>query len=364
MKKTSDTASKTKASDSALISARNARNISMVRWYLMIYPFGRKALPAGLDREIERRRKAGETPIEYFAPHYVEAKEVDGRIVTTDRQLFENYVFVRASIKEIFRMKQYEERYNLPRRQFDSNGEQYYPYISDEIIQNLKWIARSYSGVIPVYVDDTSWLIKGDRVRIISGPFKGVEATLFDNRKKNRKEIMVVIDNWMTVPLLHVKENQYRVVALNAKSGTDEVKINDELIPQLHEILCHSLSGKLTDEDIAFVSDIVIRFAGLEPHSDVMRCKLYSLLLMTYTILHDTDRRDNLLGIISVILPAVKAEQSKALLLTILYGCTDSSMYYQHAHMIVDPWRTETPLKKSKRQLIQFLADYDRILGH
>ncbi len=364
MKTKSDSAIKNKKPDAAVLAARNARNINAVRWYLIIYPFGRKHLPVGLDREIARRKKAGETPIEYFAPLYVEAKEVDGRIVTTDKPLFENYVFVRASIREIFRMKQYEERYNLPRRQYDSNGEQYYPYISDEIIENLKWIARSYSGVIPVYVDDTSWLIKGDRVRIISGPLKGVEATLFDNSKNSRKEIMVVIDNWMTVPLLHVKDNQYRVIALNGKSGKEDIKINDELLLQLHEILCRKYQGTITEEDMEAVSDILARYGSCDPHSDVMRCKLYSILLMAYAIRQDIDSQDKLLGIIHVILPAITAEQSKALLLTTLYGCTDSSIYYRQAHMIVDPWRLESSPKKSKRQLIDRLADFDRILGH
>ena len=63
-------------------------------------------------------------------------------------------------------------------------------------------------------------------------------------------------------------------------------------------------------------------------------------------------------------LPLVKAEQSRALVVVTLYGCTDSSIYYHLAHEAVDPWKKEEKPKKSKQQLINRLDDYDRWLRH
>ena len=63
-------------------------------------------------------------------------------------------------------------------------------------------------------------------------------------------------------------------------------------------------------------------------------------------------------------LTLVKAEQSRALAVVTLYGCTDSSIYYHLAHEAVDPWKKEEKPKKSKQQLISRLADYDRWLRH
>ncbi len=354
-----------KEADAALVAARNARNIDIVRWYLMIFPYGRKHLTVGLEREIERRDKSGEIPVEYFAPVYVAAKkDADGKIVVTNKPLFENYVFVRASIREIFRLKKFEDGYNLPKREYKSNGEQYYPYVSDGIIQNLRWIANSYSGVIPVYADDYSWLIKGDRIRITSGPFKGIEATLFSHKKGHGKDIMVVIDNWMSVPLLHVKENQYEVIALNENPDNKDLKINDEHISHLHEVLCRKIRADVSPEDMARVKQILAVYANGEPHSDVMRCKLYAILLMAYTILGEAEKCDSLLGIIHVLLPAITAEQSLALLMVTLYGCTDNAFYHEKAHQLLEPWMKEEAPKKSKQLLLTRLADYDRCLGH
>ncbi len=344
--------------------AKAARNRKTVRWYLMIYPYGRKGLLQGLEREIARRLRNDEPPIEYFAPAYVEAKEVNGRIVKTEKQLLYNYVFVHASENEIFKLKKYEDQYNLPRRETTSEEDYYYPYVSDETMQNLRWIAQSYSGILPVLTGDTSWLMKGDRVRITAGPFKGIEAQLFDNKKINSKEIIVMVDQWMSVPLLHIKDNEYKVIGLNGTVSEKGLIINDDLLPQFHEILCRSYEGKTTDEEKTMVRGIIARYAGKEPESDIMRCKLYSLQLMASTILVDDEHKNKLISIINSLLPALTAEYAKALLLTTLYGCTDSSAWYRQAHALVDPWRSDPSPKKNKKQLIQRLADFDRILGH
>ncbi len=344
--------------------AGQSENRNTVRWYLMIYPYGRKGLLQGLDREIARRIRENEPMIEYFAPAYVEAKEMNGKIVRTEKQLLYNYVFVHASENELFKLKKYEEQYNFPRRETTSEGEFYYPYVSDETMENLRWIAQSYSGVLPVLTGDTSWLMKGDRVRITSGPFKGVEAQLFDNKKINSKEIIVVVDQWISVPLLHIQDSQYKVIGLSGTVSEKGMVISEDLLPQFHELLCRSLEGNVSDDEKDMVRGIIARFNGKEPETDVMRCKLYSLQLMAYTILGDDSLKSQVSSIMNTVLPAITAEQSKALLLTTLYGCTDSSIYYRQAHMIVDPWRLESSPKKSKRQLIDRLADFDRILGH
>lgn len=365
MPKSSDKDAQKKKNEAALVAARNAKNTTVVRWYLMIYPYGRKGLVSRLEREIERRKKAGEEPIDYFAPVYVEAKTIDGQVVRTEKQLFENYVFIRSSVKEIFRMKQQEEPYNFPRREVSSKGEYHYPYVSDETIQYLKWIARSYSGIIPVYTDDKSWLVKGDRIRITSGPFKNIEARLFDNQKNHRKTVMLLVDNWMSVPLLHVRESQYKLIALNNRTvEKGDFKIGDEVLPALHEILCRRFKGEVGETDRNFVQGIIDRYTGRVFSSDIMRCKYYAVLLMAHSILGNIDKQEHLTAIIHEMLPSITAEQSKALLLAALYACTDNSLYYLQVHRITEPWTKEQSPKKSKQQLLSRLADYDRYLGH
>ena len=148
-----------------------------VRWYVMLLPSSHRGMATGLKEERERRIKHGESVFDYFAPSYVEVKKMKGKLVKTDRPLLYNYVFIRASVDEIFKLKQYLPQYNfLPK--VKGEKEDYYPYLSDKAMENLKWIANSYSNVLPVYIPKAETLVKGDRIRITEGQFKGAEATV------------------------------------------------------------------------------------------------------------------------------------------------------------------------------------------
>ena len=151
------------------------RDQEAVRWYVLTLPTaggGRdKISPSkGLDVELSRRERRGEALFEYFSPSYVEARKVGGKMVNTKRPLLYNYVFIHASENEIFSLKRTLPLYNfLPR--VSSGGQSYFPYLSDREMETLRWVAASYSNELPVYVPDSGHLLKGDRVRITSGPF-------------------------------------------------------------------------------------------------------------------------------------------------------------------------------------------------
>lgn len=231
---------------------------------------------------------------------------------------------------------------------------------------NLRWVARSYSDVLPVYVPQPDKLRKGDRVRITEGRFQGAEAEVVIQPGAGRKDVVVCVDNWMWVPLLHVRPGQYEVISLNADGKHVYTRLdNDRYSAGLHQALCryHSPQG-VTDADRALAAEVLRLYAGLRLDTDVMRCKLYALLLPARVILGQVDECRELLSVARTFLPLIKAEQSRALLLVTLYGCTDSSIYYEQAHELLAPWRRQSGLKKSKLRLLQCLDDYDRVLGH
>ena len=313
-------------------------DLKTVRWYVLTLPTTGvarrdKISPAkSLDAELSRRKRRGETLFEYFAPSYVEVRKVDGKMVNTKRPLLFNYVFIRSSVEEIFRMKRTLPLYNfLPR--VSSGGMTHFPYLSDDEMGNLRWVAESYSNELPVYVPDSGRLLKGDRVRITSGYFAGMEAEVVIQPGGGHKDVMARILDCMWVPLLEVKPGEYELIELNTKGKHAYTHLdNDRLREGLHDALGrYHTSGSVAEEDT--------RLACEEE----------------FTRLHDTMRG---------MLPVVKAPQSRALLLVTLYGCTDSALYRQMAHEVVDPWRGESSPKKSKLSLIRRLDDCDRWLRH
>lgn len=360
--------------DSVTEQLRVRKNSNAVRWYVLVLPTSRKGHYQGnpvraLRMELERRKRAGEPVFEYFAPSYVEVREQHGELIRTNHPLLYNYVFIHASETEIYRMKRLNQRlllqYNfLPRVR--EKDDAYYPYLSDEVMENLKWVAASYSDVLPVYTPGPERLLKGDRIRITEGQFKGVEASVVIQPGGGRKEVMVCVENCMYVPLLSVKPGQYEVIALNADNRHVYTRLNGDRLPAgLHEALkrYHSPEG-VTDADRELARETLRQYGSLQLESDVMRCKLYSMLLPAYAILGEKEEFDRLVGTIRGILPLIRAEQSRALLLVTLYGCTNSCICRDHAHGAVDPWREERNPKKCKLQLIRRLDDYDCWLGH
>lgn len=356
--------------DSVSEQLRARKNSNAVRWYVLALPTSRQGHYQGnparaLRMELERRTRNGEPVFEYFAPSYVEVRKQHGELVRTNHPLLYNYVFIHASEAEIYRMKRFLPQYNfLPRVR--EKDDAYYPYLSDEAMENLKWVAASYSDVLPVYTPGPERLMKGDRIRITEGQFKEVEASVIIQPGGGRKEVMVCVENCMYVPLLCVEPGQYEVIALNADNRHVYTRLNGDRLPAgLHKALkrYHSPEG-VTDADRALASEVLQQYANLQLDSDVMRCKLYSMLLPAYAILGDREAFDQLLGTVRSILPLIRAEQSRSLLLVTLYGCTNCCLDYEQAHAAVDPWRGEQPLKKSKAQLLRRLDDYDCWLSH
>lgn len=349
------------------MSQRDAiRNSRAVRWYILTLPGCHRGPAKGLQTELDRRKRAGETLFDFFAPTYREVIRKGGKWIETARPLLYNYVFVKASENEIYRMMRdglgvYSF---LPRVRDGKSG--YYPYLSDRMMDNLKWVARSYSDVLPVCPLKPEYLLKGDKVRIVDGQFKDAEATVVASPGAGQKDVVVCVENWMCIPLMHVRQDQYEIVSLNTDASRIYSRLNNiRLLICMHEALRrrHTVSG-VTDDDRMMAKEILRQYRHLEPDSDIMRCKLYSILLPAYTVLGDEAGFSALVGTITGILPIVRAEQSKALLLVTLYGCTDSSIWCTQAHAIVDRWRTEPGLKKSRQQLIGWLDDFDRWFGH
>lgn len=123
---------------------------------------------------------------------------------------------------------------------------EYFPYLSDAAMENLQWVARSYSNTLPVYIPQPDGLRKGDRIRITEGRFKGVEATVVIQPGAGRKDVMVCVENWMWVPLLRVMPGEYEVIALNDEDKHVYTRLdNDCMLNGLHSALqrYHSAEG-------------------------------------------------------------------------------------------------------------------------
>ena len=149
MKKLSHQFDKPKRSVASPEALEALRNNNAVRWYVLSLPDCHRGGVRGLQREQDRRIQAGEPSFGFFAPSYQEVKRIDGKFVNTQRPLLFNYVFVRASERDVFQlMQRFPVLSFLPRVR--ERKREYFPYLSDAAMENLQWVARSYSNTLPV----------------------------------------------------------------------------------------------------------------------------------------------------------------------------------------------------------------------
>lgn len=304
-------------------SLERLKNSNALRWYVLTLPVCHKGAAPGLQREVERRRRVGETPFEFFAPSFVEVKYVAGRAVATHRPLLFNYVFIRASERELFRIKRSLPQYNfLPRVRQGASS--HYPYLTDEAMQNLRWVATAYAGEVPVCRPEEKCPMKGDRIKIVAGRFKGVEARVAVQPGGGCKRVVVCVEDWMWIPLLHLRPEEYEVVEQERDPKRTYAALDNERVYDgLHRAVMRLRDPEgVAEEDRALAAEVLRLYDGLQVASDVMRCKLYALLLPAYTILVDRELRAGLLDSVRALLPRVKSDAARGLLLVTLYGCT------------------------------------------
>ncbi len=347
--------------------ARKVAARKKTRWYIMFFPWGKSGLTAGLEQELKRRKNAGEKAFEYFAPTYVVMKEVDGKMEATTESMLYNYFFVHANENDLFEIKRHQPQYSVMRPEINSDGTRQYPFVSDNTIKTLQWVARSFGGRIPICFIDQTLLVQGDKIRITKGRFKGTEAHLVAKPGSDKKDVMVYVDNWMCVPLMNVHPEQYTIIGLNdtdeqskSPSGLDNASLSQEL----HDALCRFHGEKASESDIKLAENVCGEFADFKATTSLQRCKQYAFLLPAYTILRQTDKVTNVLSLMQVLLEEIKSEQVIASSLLTIYGCTDNAFDYEKAHGIIDAWAKEEAPKKSQQVLINRLADYDKCFGH
>ncbi len=337
------------------------------RWYIMFFPWGKSGLTVGLEQELKRRKNTGEKAFEYFAPTYVVMKDVDGKMETSTESMLYNYFFVHTNENDLFEIKRHQPQYSVMRPEISSDGTRQYPFVSDSTIKTLQWVARSFGGRIPICFIDQMLLTKGDRIRITKGRFKGTEAHLVAKPGSDKKDIMVYVDNWMCVPLMNVSPEQYTIIGLNDIGESSKSSLgldNASLSQELHEALCRFHKGNTTDSDIALAERVCREYADLKVTTPLQRCKQYAFLLPAYTVLKQTEKVNNMISLLQVLLEEIKSEPVIALSLLTIYGCTDNAFDYQKAHAIIEAWAKGEAPKKSKQVLINRLADYDKCFGH
>lgn len=155
-----------------------------VAWYVLRVTY---------QREITASKALEELQIEHYVPTIRTRirNEKGVSIGWKTEPLVHNYIFVHDSYDKILKIKQGKLDYLRFIMGKDDNGLMDVPqYVPDKQMQDFMKVVRTM-GSKPV--DPNIDLKKGDRVRVLTGPFEGVEGIYIKMPNRHEKRVVIKI---------------------------------------------------------------------------------------------------------------------------------------------------------------------------
>ena len=145
------------------------------------------------QRELTAKTKLDEYQIENFVPtQKVRVKGRNGKLTWVTQVLLHNYIFVFTTKERIQELKKEE----IPYLRFvmcnDENGLRKIQTVPERQMQNFIAIAGTEDERVMYLNPDEIDLSKGDKVRVLAGPFEGVEGTFMRVVNGKREKRVVV----------------------------------------------------------------------------------------------------------------------------------------------------------------------------
>lgn len=156
-----------------------------VAWYVLRVTY---------QREITASKALEELKIEHYVPTVrTRIRNEKGiSIGWKTEPLVHNYIFVHDSYENILRIKQSKLDYLRFMMGKDDSGMMSVPqYVPDKQMADFMKVVRTM-GSKPV--DPNIDLRKGDRVRVLTGPFEGVEGVFIKMPTRHEKRVVIKIE--------------------------------------------------------------------------------------------------------------------------------------------------------------------------
>lgn len=163
-----------------------ARLETGVHWYVLRVTY---------QRELATQDQLNKMGINNFVPTLrTRKRNSQGRFYWIREVAVHNYVFVQTSKQVIDNLK----RQTLPHLRYimhNVNGERRIMTVPEHEMQNFIAVAGNAEEHIRFLPPDEARLSEGDRVRILGGPFEGVEGNLIKTSKGKRTAVVIRIEN-------------------------------------------------------------------------------------------------------------------------------------------------------------------------
>lgn len=255
-----------------------------------------------------------EAKLEFFLPTTKNEVEQGACHTMRERPILFSYIFVHADEQAVAGFVQQNVGVTMLRHRSLSGEPDYYVSIPNRQMQMFVYTVGQYAGVdVPLITPSDEVLDKGDRVRVLDGPFHGVEGILEAQQGKEGGRVIVRISNVLAVPTLQLLPESIEVLEFSKQSRHLYQKL-DAFEPRLRKVVDCILTNEPVPDDLsAHVALFVRRFSNLYVPSLNSRARYLGLLMLAYRVL---DRHRDALTIfreLDTLIPTLRSKSSLAL---------------------------------------------------
>ncbi len=297
-------------------------------WYVLSLPRAAARIDTEMQYEQAERRRKGLPELRWFAPTYrpVAADGTAGR----PRALLFNYVFLQTDLSSLLDFRRHHPDYNLLHSK-PAGGDSSLLVVPDAEMDIFIRVAEVYQGCVPCYQPAPEEWQRGDKVRIVGGPFDGVEGIFLSSRGKETGRVVVQVNHLFNVPLLNVSPQQIRLLRFSDTARHLYDKL-DSYAPRLAKAaLQYHRSGELTCSSLSDVTRFVGQMGELEVPAGKARLRYRTMLALSHTLLRHTAEAARYVQLCQRDLEKRRPTATLAPVFTLLYAATCRNRYRETA---------------------------------
>lgn len=232
--------------------------------------------------------------IELFLPTY-QITEMKGRNkIQKEKSLTLDLFFVRCTVSDMDRIcENHKVVYPIFRRRkilsdtIDTQNTITGRYLSvpDKQMGYFMRTMELYDENVPFIQPHEVDMTKGDIVRIIAGPLKGIEGILLSEQGKDGGRVLVNIDDVVAIPTVSIQPEWLEILQF-APAGKHAYKKFDSFQKRLDTAICNSTTELgLTETDIKAMTTFIARYQNLMTSTKNHQAKLLTFMIMAHRLL-------------------------------------------------------------------------------
>lgn len=252
-----------------------------------------------------------EAKLEYFLPTAKYEVERGACHTMRERPILFSYIFVHAEEQDVADFVQQNVGVTMLRHRSLSGEPDYHISIPNRQMQMFVYTMGQYAGLdVPLITPSDEILEKGDHVRVLDGPFHGVEGILEAQQGKEGGRVIVRISDVLAVPTLQLLPESIEVLEFSKQSRHLYQKL-DAFEPRLRKAVDCMLKGEPIPEDLfAHVALFVRRFSNLHVPSLNSRARYMGLLMLAYKVLNRRRDATAVFHELNDLIPLLRAKSS------------------------------------------------------